>query len=753
MKAKKYFRFYFVLLIGALTLCFIYFDNKDRVSVNSILSYVAGDTVVYSEKSGVYHESLSISLELDKEFPAEADIYYTVDGSNPTKNGKKYENEIKLNLNSQLKRYEVKSAIYYKGEYSDVFEEEYILCKRAVENEIDTLYIMTDKNNLYDYNTGIFVKGKVYDDLKQKQEGKVEVLGGNYSLRGDEWIRNAYMVMVDSEGNPLINDKIGIGVSGGGSSAFPVKSLKIYSDEKYGSKNDKFQLDLREDRISYWSNVTEYNSLRLRSGSQDVEGGNIRSAVVSSLANSSNFDGCTESRRCIVYLNGSFYGLFDIQQNYSDSFLARRFNLKESDKIEKVKGSEYASLEYVRLRNLFQKDLNYEENRKELESQIDMDNYLLYYAIEILCGNTDWPGNNFEMWRYIGQKDVNNDYADGRWRFLLYDTDLTFPVEATPNYFEGCKEEQFDVIMQGRNRAADSTFTNVMRSVYYRDMFITIVCDLLNTSFSGSNLVKTMNAENQLIESARDTFYDELFAEQAEIHLKQMRQYALERSSVIEECISRYFGFTNKYRMNLDIPDGVKIYWNNEKFYAGDKYSCEYYQGVHLVLNQEAYPGYQFKYWSVNGEQIYDKELTVTEEMTITGSVHIIPVMEKCKTPCLIISGIHARGDEDWIELMNVGASVIDISKYYLTDDTDNLKQYQLPKKILKENETVIIYGSKNRGMLGEYICNFSLSEYEMLTLSDGNIINDWVYVPKMGSRESYIRYNYSNQWVYYMEP
>lgn len=750
---KKYFKCYLLMVILGFALCIAYYNNKDRASINNILEHVTEDAIIYSKKPGVYYKPLSVSLKLDKEFPVDAEIYYTTDGSSPIENGRKYEDEIKLDLKGEMKKHELKSVVYYRGEYSDIYKQEYVLCQRPnVEYGIDTIYITTDYNNLYNYETGIFVKGKTYKEQMEKYNGiEGRILYANYNMREDEWIRDAYMVMFDPEGNLIVNDNIGIGVSGGTSSALSVKSLKIYMDEKYGSEHDKFQINLREKDHSYLRNVTEYGSLRLRSGSQDMGRGNIRSAVVSALANDSNFDGCTESRRCMVYLNGSFYGIFDIQQNYSDGFLAKRFNLKDSDKIEKMKGSEYVSFEQTNLRGLFQADLNNEENRRKLESQIDMDNYLLYYAIEILCGNTDWPNNSFEMWRYTGQADENNCYTDGRWRFLIYDTDLTFPVEATPDYFEGCKEEQFDAVMQGRNRAGKNTFMNVMGSVYYRDKFITIISDLLNTSFSGKNVMKIMNMENRRIQSAREDFYDEVFVEQSELHLSQMRQYALERPFVIAACISGYFGFVDKYRMNLEISEGVEVYWNNEKFYAGEKYSCDYYYGVQMKLKQEAYPGYKFKYWLVNGKRVYDSELTITDEMAMSGFVNIKPILEKEKAPCLIISGVHSRGREDWIELMNVGTGDIDLSQYYLTDEADNLRQYQLPKTVLKENEAIIIHGSKNKEALGDYICNFSLSEYETLTLSKNGTLCDQVYIPKMDRLESYKRYDNSNQWVYYM--
>lgn len=749
MIKKKYFKEYFILMIVGFALCVMYYYSKDIATLKSVMSYVHGDAIVYSEKTGVYNKSISVSLKIDKNFPKTAEIYYTLNGESPISCGKKYTDDIELKATEKLKRYELKAVVYYKGDYSKVYKEEYILCKQSDSSHgMDTIYITTSMKNMYDYETGIFVKGKVYDEFILQEGNDAQTYAyGNYSVRGEEWVRDAHLLMFDADGDIIINDDIGIGISGGASSALETKSLKIYADEKYGTENDKFEIDLREEDISYYSNVTEYNSLRLRSGSQDIDRGNIRASVVSALALNSNFDGCTESRRCIIYLNGNFYGIFDIQQNYSDSFLARHYNLSDTNKIEKIKGSEAASLEQAQLHELFNVDLNEEEKRRKLENQIDMDNYLLYYAVEILCGNLDWPNNNYEIWRYVGEKEDNNMYTDGRWRFLLYDVDLTFPIEGAEEYLGG--EEAFDVIMQEKFRAQGTSFVSVMRSVYYRDKFITILSDLLNTSFASENMLNVINAENDKIKSAREIFYGEEFVESSEYYVEHMRQYALERAEKISRCITEYFGCIEKYKMNLEVPDGVQVYWNNEKFFSGEKYSCEYYKGVQMVLNQNAYPGYKFQYWIVNNQPIYGESLYFSESMASDGVIDITLVLEKEDKAQLIISKIHSRGTKDYIELTNVGSKEVDVSRYYLTDKSDNLQKYRLPKIILNEGETIIIHGSKNKEALGDYICNFSLREYETLILSDGDNIYDYLDIPRMAKQEAYVRYDNSDQWMF----
>ena len=94
-----------------------------------------------------------------------------------------------------------------------------------------------------------------------------------------------------------------------------------------------------------------------------------------------------------------------------------------------------------------------------------MDNYLLYYAINILANNTDWPQNNFEIWKYDGPYIENNKYTDGRYRFLIYDTDLTYYSSKNEIFFDGCDKDTFVSLMENIYRSEDSTFSNVMKSI------------------------------------------------------------------------------------------------------------------------------------------------------------------------------------------------------------------------------------------------------------------------------------------------
>lgn len=422
--------FFFLMVIS-------YFLYKES---NNILK---DNFVTFNKKSGFYDDTITIKLHKNIDLPLGTKLFYTLDGNDPTNESTKYNGSIKLEMiENETKVYPLKVVAYYKGKYSNIVENTYVIDKDIKDNDINIVSITANYDDLYDYDKGILVPGKIADE--NIKNGMTGYIRGNYNERDEEWEKPANIKIFNKSGELLYDKKSGLIVSGNTSPGYETKSLKIIAN-KYDTNNN-FSINFYKD-YNYLNNsfINNYNSLRLRSGSQDMTNGNVRSSVVSRVSMLSKFDGCTTTERAIVFLNGQFYGVHDIQQNYSNSFLANKFNLKNSEMITKVKGSE------ALLKDAFSK--YYEtKNINDLEKNIDMDNYILYYAIEILLNNTDWPQNSFEAWKYDGEYDENNPYTDGRYRFLIYDTDLVYLGKTSYIFFEGADGDTFKSIMENKNR-------------------------------------------------------------------------------------------------------------------------------------------------------------------------------------------------------------------------------------------------------------------------------------------------------------
>ena len=73
---------------------------------------------------------------------------------------------------------------------------------------------------------------------------------------------------------------------------------------------------------------------------------------------------------------------------------------------------------------------------------------------------------------------------------------------------------------------------------------------------------------------------------------------------------------------------------------------------------------------------------------------------------------------EDWIELYNRSNSPVDLSGYYLTDDTLNIRKWEMPAGTIIQPDSFLIIWTDEDGEEGLYHANFQMSgDGERITL------------------------------------
>ena len=735
-------------------------EQKPPQCAEDVLSLFEPD---FGMPSGIYREQaeVKLSVEIDEEdmellksFDPEAgepEIRYVVNGENPCI-GKVFAEPETLNCENgkDYSVYSVKAVLTSNGHFGREWEQTYIIQDSGTEDwNVNVVCLTSDWDGLYDYYKGILVPGYTYFSEYDPQMGLLSP--GNYSKRDDSWIRDAHMTVFAPDGSVSAEQSVGIGVSGGSSARMNPKSLKVYAGEEYDPEFDHLYLEL--DNVEYDSQaypyVDKYNSIRLRAGGQDVDFGNIRSAVVSRLAQESGFDGCTASRRCIVFLNNEFYGLADMQQNYSDSYLSRRFGLPDKDQVEKMKGYEVDLFARYGLTPLFQADLSKEENRKALEEKVDIDNYLMYYAIRVMCNWTDQVNN--EIWRYTGPAEEGNPYTDGRFRFLIYDCDVTFGSDYFPDYFTGSEDDVFVQLIEDLHRAKGICFHYLMSEPVYRDRFVNLVCNLCNGPFSQDRLSKIMDEEDAKIAALRHEFYEEDFALRTEESVEETKKAALAIESRLRRDLEKYFGLSAQYELILSANEGVSISAGaGSTVYANTSRSNRYYSGAELSLTAREYPGYAFDHWEINGQEAgRDRTLAIPAAQR-TGKLNVKAFCVRDPGQCLAISSVFTKGDDDKVVLTNVSGAVLDLNGFYFTDDPENLQKYVIRKMTLAPGETVTLYGEDSPECpFDEFRCPFKWKTGEVICVTDGSRVVDSVRIPEIPSAEFYQRYDNSSDWVY----
>lgn len=398
-----------------------------------------------SRPSGFYDDPFYLELTA----PA-GEIYYTLDGSDPDRNGIRYQGPIYIGDAS------TQENVLSAREDMDSFEDQYpdIIMTVAPRQKVDkasivrvvyyditgfaskelcltyfvgfgektgygdlkVVSLVSDPDNLTDYETGILVRGKTYDD---NIEGWGSIRApGNYSNRGREWEREANFQYFDGSGNMLYESRCGIRITGGWQRLSAIKSLNLYARKEYGGSKtfayDFFGTGLRPHKIT------------LHSGSNDYYG-KIQNQMVSDLTRELDM-GVMHYEGCVLFLNGEYWGIYDLTEKYDSEYIAQTFSVAKGNVLS-VKsgvlenGDEGNMHLYTEAISFLENaDMTQEENYIRFQALFDEQSLLDLFGTEIYCArNQDWPNGNIHLWRTVSAD--GSGAADGRWRYLMYDLD------------------------------------------------------------------------------------------------------------------------------------------------------------------------------------------------------------------------------------------------------------------------------------------------------------------------------------------
>lgn len=741
---KKQFNIVLLLLASVILVVSVFlFRGKDVVEVsdNAVEACVISDALqmeevlIYPENS-FSKEDIEISLMANAWFMDDsAAIYYTLDGSTPTLESYCYTEPIKVTAEAELQVVVIRASLLKDGVMQEPITRTYF-----VGENVDSRYttkvvsIVTDEENLYDYETGIFVPGKVYDDWLAaggNPEAEDHTKDGNYKQRTDDWIRDAHVEVFSQQGTKLVDIDAGISVAGSASASYPIKSVNIKADEKFDEQTMYFNFVEDGSEIAgelFFHVGSETNSVRLRNSGNDLYSTLIRQNICNELALQSGLMTTSVVTPVVVYLNGEYYSLLQAQNNFSSSNLGKMLSL-ETDYV--VKAGETESQIFSALSDKIdftQADFTESEVREEFERLVDIDEFFLYNALQIMIDNGDWPNNNYKVMYYTGEPLEGNPYSDGRLHFLFFGTDFAFQLYSD-------KTPMFEVLFnpnlpEEQKRDTEYLIMKMMAYEPYKRAFVNQICDLLATSFKPENVVslfdkylEQIEEELPYLEQAEEEVLREV-AVNLEENVSNTRVRTSERIQFIYPAyLSEYFGASEPYQVTIDSPDeSGEILCNTVVIDDKVKGSFEgtYYRNYPIKISAKAKPGYQFTHFLINSEEYADSDFMVTADLIVEDKLHVEACFEEIAGTSPVISSVSAQGDMDWIEITNPYINAIDLGDFYLTDDKEKPRKSKCPSVIIEQGETVRIVGRRNPN-IREYRVSFGLKEMENIYLSDNH--------------------------------
>ncbi len=556
-------------------------------ALTGLLRWVVREPAVrFSEEEAFQEEAFELTLRCGL---SGGTIRYTLDGSDPTMQSRIYEGPIPIEAGLPEKVTVVKAAVFQNGEPGKICTQTYFVGKGVSELfDVMVVSLSADEKVLYDEETGILA---------------------NYGEEGEngEWDRPAYVEFYEPDGTRMLAQGTGIAISGHGSREFAQKSFKLISDSVYDPEHPTFEYDFFETDMAGNEKGQSYNRLVLRNGGSDHEGTMLKWNVVSRLGKDSGMV-CAGARPGILFLNGSYYGIIQLQEKYTRYNIAHAIGAQKDD-IEKYEPNEINSARFGGYYNQLRQDLNDPERMESLERQVDMTDMLKHYAVNLIMNNVDWPYHNFLSWKCA--ETSSSAYGDGKVRFFLYDLDAVY--QDTTGYEV---PDEFAYLMEEPVEDATDTLYLLMQSELYRTRFVNMVCDLTATVYQEDHVLRLIEEEDEKLAGSMELYYTEEERMRQQTAVDRMKEAAEESGIRVHEGLQEYLKAADPYTLRLELPDGIQVSFSEIRLKGGESYTGTYYHNYPLTLTAEPENGQEFYGWLVNGEEVRTAELLLDESCT-----------------------------------------------------------------------------------------------------------------------------------------
>ncbi|MBC8047876.1 MAG: CotH kinase family protein, partial [Fimbriimonadaceae bacterium] len=627
---------------------------------NNFATCVSGTETdpVFNLSAGFYSGSQIIEITTAS---LTAEIHYTLDGSLVRQTSPVYSGPITIDTSCVVS---AKCFSTTGNLPSRLIKNTYLIDETGT--DLPVISISADPGSFFNIDTGIYVFGP--DDW----DPWYPYYGSNF---WEPWQRLAHISYFDESGTEQFSKQMYIEIHGGWSRAENQRSFTIdFKNELDGDLNYQLFPDDKPE-------VTSLNNFNLRNGGQHVGATKLQDAFIASSMDKTHID-YEAYHPCIVYLNGNYWGLYEIREKADEHFVESNYGI-DADSIDLRNG--WAALAgsdtgFFNLYNWVMDNDPYDADFYDgFAAQVDIENYVDYYIAEIYYQNVDFGGyywglNNIKFWQQ------NN--ATGKFRHILYDMDGAlgwFGDYVGTNYID-----------LTRNPSTPSynseIFDRILYNEQFKNYFINRFADLINTTFQYDTL------ENLVLEMK-----DEIGPEMD----RQIERWGLPYdyyywegtiNNMLDYCENRITPARNHIKNSFDLPAirtiDLAVYpvgaghINISTIYPGPlPWEGKYFDGVPVKITAIPNPGYTFVNWASNsiitsGSTDQTIEVLFTSSETFTAQF-----IGSSVEPHIIVSELNYNSDAsvdagDWFELYNNDAIAFDISGWKLYDESE-INYYQ----------------------------------------------------------------------------
>ncbi len=396
----------------------------------------------------------------------------------------------------------------------------------GVQRDVPVVSLVTDEKYLFSEKTGLLVPGSAKrPNYYQDWEYPINV---EYYTAGHE---------------QQINQQASFRVTGATSRTYAQKAISLFARSALGAGS--FEFNPFPNREGY----TEYEALTLRAGGTESYKTRFKDAMLTRLANGTGLF-YQESVTCVVYLNGEYWGQYNLRERINKDSLAAFEGITDKQTIHDVtiiKGrgevsrgtlDEWNAL----IRYMKRNDLRQEEHLNYVLERFDVDNYFTMVAFQVILGNGDIGNQRFYK------------FPGGKWKYVLYDLDAAM---------QNTKRTPFGYFLKSATASNKlfyhEPFITLIKNPDMKEKFLTICSTLLTEKYVKQDLLDQIDEW----EATLEPLMQEQITRWKKCSPKSVDSWKYEVNAFRKVVRSRY-----KYVINY-LTDYFKLNKEQKAFYFG----------------------------------------------------------------------------------------------------------------------------------------------------------------------------------------
>lgn len=424
---------------------------------------------------------------------------------------------------------------------------------------------------------------------------------------------------------------------GNDSWSYAQRGVDFVARDEYGYNDE-----LKYPFFGMTSNRTKFQRLMVKAAANDNYpfengGAHIRDSYIQHLSQVShlNLDE-RSSTNCIVYVNGEYWGVYDLREKVDDKDYTRyyynqRRQYKGSEEyIQFLKtwggtqskyGEQRALNDWTDMRNYIQNNNMADPQHYEyVKNTLDISSLIDYFVINSFIVSRDWLNYNTGWWRGL-----NPDGDATKWRYILWDMEAALGhfinYTGMPNTSATGPPCQVENLTVNNNGHVQSLSKLINENEEVRHQYITRYADLNNTHFSCENLLHVLDSMVAAIEPEMprqiERWGGSFNGWQANV--QTLRNFLTDRCEFINTGLINCYNLTGPYDIHIKIiPENAGKVKMNSEWLHSYPFDANIFGNIDTYFKASGQGPYSFESWEMTNHDFSMYQDTAFAKIELT---------------------------------------------------------------------------------------------------------------------------------------